>query len=250
MINCGECSGSKQALCIEAFDTYKKAFIEDMNSNSDDFDPFTAAQTIGLLGRVLSGDTTALEHMTSDPILGGSSVTNAQESTKALVSEVRSFGCALEPHQIIMKAMFGSIQDVILEEAAAAANYDSLLPSVQERRPALLEGLEDDENISPEFKERARELDDILSRIESETTSIRPQFETEEQKESRLKQILEGSEELIGSTHRLLDTVKRDVEIDKQNARTQYIVEQGWDPENLDFSQKLDVKAHLKELGY
>lgn len=33
---------------------------------------------------------------------------------------------------------------------------------------------------------------------------------------------------------------------DLQRARDQYIADQGWDPEKLDFSQELEIKMHLK----
>jgi hypothetical protein len=36
----------------------------------------------------------------------------------------------------------------------------------------------------------------------------------------------------------------------RSSALASYVAAQGWDPENLNFSQKLDLKMHLRSLGY
>ena len=252
MINCGECTGSKQALCFEAIDRFNSSFLDISDSidgpDFDDVDPFALAQGLGKIGRLFAGDQTALEDIQNDPVFGinTESATAQRESVETLVSDMRSIGCELEPQQIVFKGVFGALQNAILEEATAGIDFNDILPVDRPTRKSIIEDLGED--VSDEFRQSATKLDELLGRTDQYLQ--RPTFETEEQRITRIQGLLGQSEDVISEVHNLIKTTLKDVEQDKQSARSEYIANQGWNPENLDFSQKLEIKAHLKELGY
>lgn len=234
---------------MEAYERFDASFVEISDRNdvfdNKDVDPFTVAQSVGTIFRVIAGDTSAIEEIVKDPVFGGTP--EFQEESGAaintLVSDVRSIGCELEPAQIILKGISGAIQRVIIEEAAADTDFDSAFPTA----PSFADELGDD--VSDEFKANARRLDELTARINA-TSARRPLHETPEQREQRLSLLLRHAEEATAGARELIDIVKRDTANEMEQARLSYIQSQGWDPDNLDFSQRLDTKMHLKSLGY
>ena len=95
----------------------------------------------------------------------------------------------------------------------------------------------------------ARQLDDITARL-LERTGNRHILETPEQNEQRILDLLSLANEASEGARELIGIVKREEATDMEQARSAYIQAQGWDPDKLDFSQRLDTKMHLKSLGF
>jgi len=237
---------------MEAFEKFDKSFagIAERNGSGADMDPFVVAQGVGIIFRVIAGDMTAIEEIVNDPVLGGSDQfrQESEEAVSTLVSDVRAIGCELEPTQIIMKGISGAIQRAIIEDAVELTDFDSAITTISSPETASLAG-ELDDDVSEEIMANARQLDDITARL-LERTGNRHILETPEQNEQRILDLLSLANEASEGARELIGIVKREEATDMEQARSAYIQAQGWDPDKLDFSQRLDTKMHLKSLGF
>lgn len=89
---------------------------------------------------------------------------------------------------------------------------------------------------------------DLLSEVQILANQAALDGDIDPEKRDALEEIADSSFDLLRGVQPLVRKVHEDIKSAAEIERALYCDEQNWDPDNLTFDQKMDVRAHLRSM--
>jgi hypothetical protein len=214
-------------------------------ANTANINPMDAISLMKILSDVATtGDTTILEESEGKFNFDDFPEVNADPMTEGY-AKLREAGCSLDDVSFGIRLLQYANGNMFT--IAQRAMEEGLVQQLDKQ----VDGIDtDDARLKSILGSAGLELSSMLEEMDSFTVENPELSDPLNGAKTQISRILNGINQNLGNEE--VENIRKpakSLEELKLEERTRYIEQNGWDEANLDFSQKLELKAHLKQMG-